>query len=409
MSKIFNRRSAMGLASGAAGAAVSLMGSNSAFAKLARDDFEPRGTDGILERLATLDLESYDEFSTSTRVWINTRLNRAAERRATKILRDNGINPRDEVSLETAIELLTDDPIIAFRSHSWQRLQMHMWTELHREFNNNYDAYMSEMEAADNAGPGVLEMSPGIEPEYTKHEIHMQPGGYTGDPFAGHLYHYGTNNFYNGRNYQDERHVALAKAVPVPADGKVKRILDAGCSCGQQVVALKQRFPDAEVWGVDIGAPMVRYSHMRAVDMGVDVNFRHALSEETGFPDGYFDIVTSYLLHHEITEEATLQTIQESQRVLRPGGVYFPVDVYTSPARKADEKTAYRRIRDWITYRWNHERWWYEYQRADFFGEMRRVGFTLNNDGPAAEVSSMTPGDSELYGGYNNIVGISQA
>ena len=134
------------------------------------------------------------------------------------------------------MELLVDDPIIAFRTHSWQRLQMHMWSELLREFNSNYDAYMSEMEAADNSGPGVLELNPGIEPEYTKHEIHMQPGGYTGEAFAGHLYHYGTNNFYNGNNYQDQRHVGLANAIPEPADGKVRRILDAGCSCGQQVV-----------------------------------------------------------------------------------------------------------------------------------------------------------------------------
>ena len=409
MSKIFDRRSAMGAAGAFAGGAASLMGSNSALAKLARDDFEPRGSTGILERLPTLDLESYDEFSTSTRVWINSKLTRAAEQRATEILKANGIAPDDEVSLETAVELLVDDPIIAFRTHSWQRLQMHMWSELLREFNSNYDAYMSEMEAADNSGPGVLELNPGIEPEYTKHEIHMQPGGYTGEAFAGHLYHYGTNNFYNGNNYQDQRHVGLANAIPEPADGKVRRILDAGCSCGQQVVALKQRFPDAEVWGVDIGAPMVRYSHMRAVDMGVDVNFRHALSEDTGFPDDYFDIVTSYLLHHEITEEGTLGTIREAQRVLRPGGVYFPVDAYTSPARKANEKTAYRRIRDWITYRWNHERWWYDYQRADFFGEMSRVGFALNNDGPGAEVSSMAPGDSELYAGYRNIVGINRA
>ena len=405
MSEIFNRRSAMGVAGVAGGAAWSFIGSNPALAKLL-EDVEPRGTDGILERLPTLDLESYDEFSTDTRVFINTKLTRAAESRAIELMKANGYGPNDEVPLETAVEILVNDPVIAFRNHSWQRLQMHMWKELQREFHGNYDMYMSEMEAADNSGPGVLELNPGCEPEYTKHEIHMQPGGYTGDPFAGHLYHYGTNNFYNGRNEQDQRHVSLANSIPLPADGKVKRILDAGCSCGQQVVALKQRFPDAEVWGVDIGAPMVRYSHMRAVDMGVDVNFRHALSEDTGFPDDYFDIVTNYLLHHEITTEASNQTIQESARVLRPGGVFFPVDVYTSPARKADEKTAYRRIRDWITYRWNHERWWYDYQAVDYFGEMRSSGFALNVDGPESTFSTMEAGDTNTYGGYKNIVGI---
>ena len=384
MSQLFNRRSALWATGGAA--TLSLAGPTAVLAKLVKDDFEPRGTDGVLERLATLNLESYDEFSTSQRVWITSQLSRAAQRRAIQILRENGINPRDEISLETAVELLADDPIIAFRNHSWQRLQRHMWNELRREFHGNYDAYMSEMEAADKSGPGVLELNPGIEPEYTKHEIHMQPGGYTGDPFAGHLFHYGTNNFYNGHNYQDQVQIALAEALPIPKDGKVRRILDAGCSCGQQTVALKRRFPNAEIWGVDIGAPMVRYSHMRAVDMGVDVNFRHALAEETGFPDGYFDIVTSFILHHEVTEDATYKIIRESERILRPGGVYFPVDVYTNPGGSETFGTAMSRIGQWMTYRWNHERWWFDYQRADFFGEMRRVGFALNMDGPEAEL-----------------------
>ena len=400
MSQLFNRRSALWVAGGAS---ASLAGSTSALAKLAMNDFEPRGTDGILERLPTLDLESYDEFSTSQRLWITGKLSQAANRRAMQILRENGINPKDEISLEKAVELLVDDPIIAFRSHSWQRLQRHMWNELLREFHGNYDAYMSEMEAADKSGPGVLELNPGIEPEYTKHEIHMQPGGYTGDAFAGHLFHYGTNNFYNGRNYQDEVQTSLAEGVPVPADGKVLRILDAGCSCGQQTVALKKRFPDAEVWGVDIGAPMVRYSHMRAVDMGVDVNFRHALAEETGFPDGYFDIVTSFILHHEVTEDATYKIVRESERVLRPGGIYYPVDLYTSPGSREAFVTAMGRISAWMTYRWNHERWWYDWQRADFFGEMRRVGLALNLDGPEAELYP-----SGGFGG-NNVVGTKPA
>ena len=382
MSKLLDRRGAMGVAGGAG--FLSLVEPTTALAEFANIDIEPRSTDGILERLPTLDLESYDEFSTSLRIWITSRLMLAAERRARQILRENGINPKDEISLETAGELLADDPIISFRNHSWMRVQRHMWNVLRREFHDNYDAYLSEMEAADKAGPGVLELNPGIEPEYTKHEIHNQPGGYTGDPFAGHIFHYGSNNFYNGNNYQDQLHISLAEGLPVPADGKVLRILDAGCSCGQQTVALKQRFPDAEVWGVDIGAPMVRYAHMRAVDMGVDVNFRHALAEETGFPDGYFDIVTSYILHHEVTEDATYKIIRESERILRPGGVYFPVDVYTNPAGKAAFGIALNRITLWLNHRWNHERWFPDYQRADFFGEMHRVGFAINMDGPEA-------------------------
>ena len=167
---------------------------------------------------------------------------------------------------------------------------------------------------------------------------------------------------------------------------------------------MKKRFPDAEVWGLDIGAPMVRYAHMRAVDLGADVNFRHALAEETGFPDGYFDIVTSYLLHHEVPEKATYNIIHESARLVRPGGIYFPVDSRTSPTNSyAEERTAYGRVSMWQNHRWNHERWTLEYRGADFFGEMRRAGFILNSDGP----------DAEIYlsgaGGLKNVVGIKPA
>ena len=43
---------------------------------------------------------------------------------------------------------------------------------------------------------------------------------------------------------------AIAK-LPTPADGRVRRVLDIGCSAGQSATAFKERFPEAEVWGVD--------------------------------------------------------------------------------------------------------------------------------------------------------------
>ncbi len=193
------------------------------------------------------------------------------------------------------------------------------------------------MEAYDNIGPGTLKLNPELDiPNYAKHEIHMQPGGYVGNPFAGHLYHYGTNAFYSARstnNYQDQHHARLAEQVPVPEDGKVTRILDMGCGLGQFSVALKERFPDAEVWGVEVGGPMIRYGRMRAVDQGVDVNFVQGLAEETDFPDNHFDIVASYILHHEIPAETSRAVFAEAHRVLRPGRLYFPIDFFTGGSR----------------------------------------------------------------------------
>jgi ubiquinone/menaquinone biosynthesis C-methylase UbiE len=259
-----------------------------------------------------------------------------------------------------------------------------MWKTLQLHLHENADAYLSEMEATDKAGPGMLEFAPKLDiPAYARHEIHIQPGGYVGDPFAGHMYHYGTNSFYtgtsHGTNDQDEAHLGAAERLPLPKDGKVRRILDLGCGIGQLTVALKERFPDAEVWGIDCGAPMLRYGHMRAVRLGVGVNFSQRMAEDTQFPDNHFDLVTSYLLHHEVPADVTLKIIAEVQRVTRPGGVYYPLD-FVSGGTAMPPRQMYGR---WWDHRWNNEPWSLEYHSVPFTQEISRRGFTMVDNAQA--------------------------
>jgi hypothetical protein len=70
----------------------------------------------------------------------------------------------------------------------------------------------------------------------------------------------------------DYLHKAMADKVPTPLDGRVEQAMDIACSIGKLTCALKQRFPEAEVWGSDISAPMVRYAHYRAVEQQRAVN-----------------------------------------------------------------------------------------------------------------------------------------
>lgn len=75
---------------------------------------------------------------------------------------------------------------------------------------------------------------------------------------------------------------------------------------------------------------MVRYSHKRAIDMGLDVHFAQRLSESTGFPDGYFDVVNAFILFHELPRDAALATVREAHRILRPGGIFTIIDFMNS-------------------------------------------------------------------------------
>lgn len=348
-------------------------------------DVEHRGTIGRLERLPDLDLESRDNFFVGMRRWRSYTLVPAARKRFAKVMEANGYDPKDDLPLDKIIEMVKDDHLINTEVRIFLDAKRTAHKNYKQEFDDNADLYLAEMEAYDNRGPGTLELDPDLDiPTYTKHEIHQQPGGYVGSPFAGPVYHHGTNAFYLARgteNKQDENHAGMAEQMVTPEDGHVNRILDMGCGIGQLSVALKERFPEADVWGVDVAAPMIRYGHMRAVDLGVDVNFAQRLAEDTRLPDNHFDIVTSYILHHEVTAEATQKIIAEAYRVLRPGGVFFPIDFFTGGQRPSNAAGTFAR---WIDHRWNNEVWRPEYASVDFAGTMADVGFAVTEDGPPA-------------------------
>ncbi|MDG2320870.1 MAG: class I SAM-dependent methyltransferase [Rhodospirillaceae bacterium] len=348
-------------------------------------DVEHRGTVGRLERLPNLDLESRDHFFVGIRRWRGDTLVPASRKRFAKIMEANGYDPKEDLPLDKIVELVKDDPLINTEVRIFLDAKRTAHKNYKQEFDNNSDLYLAEMEAYDKRGPGTLELNPDLHiPTYTKHEIHQQPGGYVGSPFSGPVYHHGTNAFYLARsiqNKQDENHAGLASQMVTPEDGRIGRVLDMGCGIGQLSIALKERFPDAEVTGVDVAGPMIRYGHMRAVDLDVEVNFAQRLAEDTQLPGNHVDIVTSYLLHHEITAEATKNVIAEAYRVLRPGGVFFPIDFFTGGQSPTNAAGTFAR---WIDHRWNNEVWRPEYASVDFAGTMRKVGFDVTVEGPSA-------------------------
>ena len=375
---------AKSLQANAAQTAANADSAAAAAAKPLRGAMQPRGVDGRLVRLGTLDLESQQDFTLGFRLMHSKSLRTASNAAFERVLAREGIDPLTPLTIEQVRALVATEPAINIASRAWLANQQVTWKTLRDHFHAHADEYLSEMEAADKTGPGALDIPTNFDvPAYTRHEIHIQPGGYVGDPFAGHIYHYGTNSFYIsviGHNEQDQVHKSTAGRLPLPEDGKVKRILDMGCGIGQMTVALKERFPDAEVWGIDVGAPMVRYAHLRANKLGVGANFAQRLAESTQFPDNYFDIVTSYIMHHELPAEITRKVIAEAQRVTRPGGVYYPID-FMSGGNKSPARMMYGR---WYDHRWNNEVWSLEYHNINFTEEIGQRGFTvMKNAKPA--------------------------
>ena len=104
------------------------------------------------------------------------------------------------------------------------------------------------------------------------------------------------------------------------------------------------------------------------------------LAEDSKFPDGYFDLVTSYIAHHEMPADVTRKVIAEVRRITRPGGVYYPVD-FISGGVKAPPQSLYAR---WWDHRWNNEVWSMEYHSIDFTSEIGQRGFAIVKDAKPA-------------------------
>ena len=213
-------------------------------------------------------------------------------------------------------------------------------------------------------------------PDYARHEIHLQPGGYTADELAGAVYFEGSKIFFAGHNDADEIHLAIASQVAVPEDGIVDRVVDLGCGPGQLAVALKERFVDAQVWGLDVAAPMVRHAHLRARQMGHEMHFAQRLAEDTHLADASVDIAAAFILFHEVPPEAARAICAEVMRVLRPGGVFTIVDFHTGDRRP--DRSAYRRYMAWADHHYNTERWAHAFLSSDFARTLVDAGFELS-------------------------------
>ncbi|MFM8481242.1 MAG: class I SAM-dependent methyltransferase [Gammaproteobacteria bacterium] len=133
-----------------------------------------------------------------------------------------------------------------------------------------------------------------------------------------------------------------------------RRILDLGCGLGHNLLPLARAYPLAEVIGVDVAAPMLRYGHARAVGMGLGrVIFQQANAETLPFEDASFDFIYSTMFLHETSHAALRNILGEVRRLLASGGVQ--VHLEQPPYRGMSDFEQF--LRDWDCH-YNNEPFW---------------------------------------------------
>ncbi|MFN7173165.1 MAG: class I SAM-dependent methyltransferase [Thermaurantiacus tibetensis] len=288
--------------------------------------------------------------------------NRAAPRFA----RETGRPPETRHDIRKA---MLADPYFQLYAGANRIAQELLWDSVIDSIERQHEALNETAARLSASARAPLETDPAFPtPRYvTALDIHCMPGGYAGetgpgDVAAGALYDRGVYLYAMGymgpMNDDMGRSVAnyIRRRLP---DFRPTKILDMGCTVGHSTLPYKELFPDAEVTGIDVAAPCVRYAHARAAGLGLDVAFLQRNAESTGFPDASFDLVVSHILLHETSGKAMPRIFAECFRLLKPGGYMIHADL-----------PPFDRMDPFAQFILDNETW---YNNEPFWGAMREV------------------------------------
>lgn len=169
------------------------------------------------------------------------------------------------------------------------------------------DYYLTSFHAYET---GNLNWQAAFEVESAAHAVHAkiwQGAEAQGDPMLRQSYH----------------NILKSQIPNEPQD-----ILDVGCSVGLSTFALQAVYPHAQITGLDLSPYFLAVAHYRAQQrQSKIINWVHAQAESSGLPDNSFDLVSIFLMCHELPQSATRQIFAEMRRILRPGGYLAIMDM----------------------------------------------------------------------------------
>jgi ubiquinone/menaquinone biosynthesis C-methylase UbiE len=235
--------------------------------------------------------------------------------------------------------------------------------------------------AVRNPAGGSLRLDPGLEmPRYlTALDVHMAPGWvhaeFTKDDVAqGAVVSFGGKVFSGQHPYRKRPGIvaeSIAHWIKATRPGFApRRILDMATGAGKNLLPYKTAFPAAEAYGIELGAPMLRYAHALAEHEGIPVHFSQQNAEQTDFQDGQFDLIVSSFFLHEVPVKVTRKVLRECYRLLAPGGLMVHMELPDEASVSAYENFFW----NWDTV-YNHEPFYTSFREQDPVALSVEAGF----------------------------------
>lgn len=291
---------------------------------------------------------------------------------------------REPESGEEVRDAIADNLTYRVWSSLRYNAQEMVWESVREEVERQLPEMISISEQAQksNSQGGSLTLDPELEmPDYVDTlDVHLMPGCWQhehvdGDVAQGAIYAHGGLVFRGSLMPSKTRSGVAASvskwlSIRYP-DFKPEKILETGCTIGNNLFPYKDIFPDAELTGVDVAAPCLRYAHARAAARGIDAQFSQQNAETLNFADNTFDLIVSSFFFHETSVAATKKILAECRRVLKPGGMMVHMEL--PPASQVD--AYYNFYLDWDNEH-NNEPHYRDFRSRECVDLMTSAGFS---------------------------------
>ncbi|MFC6153724.1 class I SAM-dependent methyltransferase [Nocardioides yefusunii] len=310
------------------------------------------------------------EFVVALRTGMTSALRSQVRRR----IEESGVLPQDTTDI-VALRAAVDPVVEATAAHRFQAATLRWSREIQTPRGvEAFDRRREFFESLATPAGQVVDVAGDDVPRYWTYEFHATEGGWDGHDHMGFVhhemvYHYLLTKIYGGGGDIFALRRKFADKAPKES---YSSIVDLGCGTGQYTLKLAEAYPEATIVGLDLSASEVNYAQRRTEDADLTgrVEFRRAAAEKTGLPDGSADLVTSYILLHEMPPHAIKAVFAEAFRLLEPGG-----HVHFGDVGAYETRSGYDAWNDDWDAEHGNEPWWRLAATTDIAEIAREVGF----------------------------------
>jgi SAM-dependent methyltransferase len=311
--------------------------------------------------------------------WSGLELQAAAEKDFDALSAGQALPEQIHEQINYATKLLEENS----QAYGWDRFYTRLVAEHQFEaaryaYEDGEEAITAEYDASAEKGGTITLNAAAKAPAYwSETDFHLAPGGWEGHDRMGFMIHdyvydliFATGGV--GAVRPNEKFTdARIQTAEAGLRDHYDNILELGIGTGRYAVSLQTVYPDAKITGVDLGQTELEHAKLVAARQGFDWNLRQAACEELPFEDNSFDLVTAFILLHEVPQPAARKILAEAFRVCKPGGEVIIGDV----APYKEQSSLFRCvILDWETEHRN-EPFWRGTLLADRPGLVAAAGF----------------------------------